>query len=66
MRVVERFMSPALREELRITGYGDHPELVRFLAKVGASMAEDTPAAGQKPTFKQRSPEDVLYGTPNA
>lgn len=62
MRVVERFMSPALREELRTTGYGDHPELVRFLSKVGAAMAEDTPPDGGKPAISKPTPEQVLYG----
>lgn len=66
MRVVERFMSPALREDLRVTGYGDHPELVRFLAKVGAAMAEDSPPSDGKPTFAKRSVEDIMYGTSNS
>jgi hypothetical protein len=63
-RTVDKFMSQSLRDELKTTGYGDHPELVRFLAKVGAALGEDTPPAGDKPAQRNKAPEDVLYGSP--
>lgn len=40
-KVIDRFMSDTLRTKLRETGLGDYPEFVRFINKVGASMAED-------------------------
>lgn len=75
-RVLDTFMPNAqdaagqpvthpLRALLRDTGFGDHPEVVRFLNKVGAAMAEDkgivhsgSPASGGKDAA------NVLYGTP--
>ncbi len=39
---LKRFASPALIETLNSTGLGNHPELVRLMAKVGAAMADDT------------------------
>lgn len=33
--VVDRFASPELKAELDATGYGNHPELMRFLVRIG-------------------------------
>jgi len=35
-----------LRNMLRETGFGDHPEVVKFLNRVGSAMAEDKPMVG--------------------
>jgi len=43
---VEKFGTPALREYLNSSGGGNHPEMIRFMAKVGALLKEDNPAAG--------------------
>lgn len=62
-RVVERFGSPKLVKELNETGYGNHPELVRLLSKIGRKMGNDTlvnPSAA--PASKARSLEDTFYG----
>ncbi len=40
-RVIDRFATPALKDELTKTGYGNHPELVRMLVKIGRLGAED-------------------------
>lgn len=45
-RAVERFGTPELREYLNASGGGNHPELIRFMAKVGAAIGEDQPAGG--------------------
>lgn len=45
-RAVETYGTPALREYLDATGGGNHPELIRFMAKVGATVREDKPAIG--------------------
>lgn len=48
-RVFQTFASPALGDFLNKTGLAHHPELVRFMAKVGAAVSEDTlvtPAGG--------------------
>lgn len=59
-RALDQFGNPELREYLNASGLGNHPALVRFCAKVGKSMAEDSmvmPSNGG-----QRSAADVLYG----
>jgi len=43
-RAVEQFGTPALREYLNASGGGNHPEMIRFMAKVGALLKEDNPA----------------------
>jgi hypothetical protein len=59
-RALDQFGNPELREYLNASGLGNHPALVRFCAKVGKSMAEDSfvmPNNGG-----QLSAADVLYG----
>lgn len=46
MLAVERFATPALREKLRETGFGDHPEIVRMFTAIGKAMSEDKPGVG--------------------
>ena len=45
-RAVKTLGTPELREYLNASGGGNHPELIRFMAKVGAMISEDTPASG--------------------
>ncbi|HBC5198779.1 TPA: peptidase [Serratia marcescens] len=59
-RALDQFGNTELREYLNTSGLGNHPALVRFCAKVGKAMAEDTfvvPNQGG-----QRSAADILYG----
>lgn len=44
MRAVNQLGTPALKEYLEASGGGNHPELIRFMAKVGAMISEDKPA----------------------
>lgn len=45
-RAVDTLGTPELREYLNASGGGNHPELIRFMAKVGAMIKEDNPATG--------------------
>lgn len=45
-RAVGKLGSPELREYLNASGGGNHPEMIRFMAKVGAMISEDSPANG--------------------
>lgn len=45
-RAVNALGTPALKEYLNASGGGNHPELIRFMAKVGAMVKEDNPATG--------------------
>jgi predicted RNase H-like nuclease (RuvC/YqgF family) len=44
-RVMDRFApeGSGFRQLLDESGYGNHPEFVRFIAKIGKTMAEDSP-----------------------
>lgn len=41
-KVLDTFGTPALRTYLDATGLGNHPELVRLMAKIGKGLSEDT------------------------
>lgn len=45
-RAVNTLGTPALKEYLNASGGGNHPELIRVLAKAGALIKEDSPPAG--------------------
>lgn len=40
-RVIGRFGTDAFKEALNKTGLGNHPELVRFVVRIGKTMSED-------------------------
>ncbi|WP_210289140.1 hypothetical protein [Aminobacter ciceronei] len=50
--VVGRFGNDALKEYLNASGAGNHPEMIRFMAKVGAVIGEDNPAISETPGKK--------------
>lgn len=59
-RALDKFGSPRLREEVLETGFGDHPELVRLLDKVGRALGEDKIIEG-KSTPAAQSLAEVMY-----
>ena len=61
-RAIEKFASPELKQALNVTGFGDHPELIRVFARIGKSMAEDkTVMPGKVGTSEKFEAKDVLY-----
>jgi hypothetical protein len=58
----DKFGTPALMAILDSSGFGNHPEVVRFFARVGQSMSEDVFHQGGT-TSAPRSAEQVLYPT---
>lgn len=46
LRAVDRLGTPALKDYLETTGGGNHPEMIRFMSKVGAMIREDSPPVG--------------------
>lgn len=62
-KAVERFGSPALRELLNESGMGNHPELVRFFAKVGAALSEDDPDNGRSAGGERVPTEKLMFPT---
>jgi hypothetical protein len=45
-RAVDTLGTPELKEYLNSSGGGNHPELIRFMAKAGSMIKEDNPAGG--------------------
>ena len=62
-RVVDRFGSDDLRKGLNDTGFGNHPELVRMLVKIGKSMSEDQLVLPGKTAATGKDMADVFYGS---
>lgn len=61
-RAVDTLGTPALKDYLNATGGGNHPELIRFMAKVGAMVKEDNPpSGGAEGAGKPADPAHVLF-----
>lgn len=60
-RAVNELGTPELKALLEATGTGNHPELIRFMAKAGAMIKEDNPATGNAPGGKKADRLEVLY-----
>lgn len=60
-RALTSFASPAFTDLLNQSGLGNHPEVIRTLARVGRAMAEDGRVAGAQPAAA--NPLAALYPT---
>lgn len=61
-RAVDKLGTPALKAYLEASGGGNHPELIRFMAKVGTMIKEDDPATGgAEGAGKPANPAHVLF-----
>lgn len=61
-RALERFGSDSLKQFLRETPWGNHPELIRTFARIGKAMSNDKfvqPGAQAAPQNKRAA--DILY-----
>lgn len=59
-RALDQFGTPELKEYLKTTGLGNHPDLVKTFVKIGKAMSEDGMVTGGNDG--QRSAAEVLYG----
>jgi hypothetical protein len=59
--VVKKFGSPELYEAFDTMGFGNHPELVRIFARIGAVIKDDSIVTGAP--AKTASAEQTLYPT---
>jgi hypothetical protein len=65
-RVVDRFASQELKQDLEATGFGNHPELLRLLVRIGQKMAPDSLVLpGSSVTKREKSMEETFYGSTN-
>jgi ribosome-binding protein aMBF1 (putative translation factor) len=60
-RVVDKFGSEALKEELRNTRFGDHPEVVRIFAKIGRAMGDDKTVHASAHVTEKKSLAERIY-----
>lgn len=58
---IDKFGTPELKQLLEEHGVGNHPEVIRFMVKVGKLTAEDVPGAGDNPTSKEQDRVSLLY-----
>lgn len=61
-RALEKFSTPAFKETLEATGYGNHPELIRIFARIGKLMAEDRMVVPGAQTGGSKTYEEIFYG----
>jgi len=60
---LDKFGTPELKTLLEEHGVGNHPEVIRFMVKVGQLTREDSPGASGGPIGEQRDRASILYGT---
>lgn len=62
-RALKRFDSTGkLAEMLESTGMGNHPEVIRFMWKIGQAMSEDQLVVPGAQTGGKKSIEEIFYG----
>ena len=62
-RAIAAYGSDALKKALDETGLGNHPELIRVFAKIGAAMREDSFAGAGGSNAAASDPASILYPT---
>jgi len=60
-RVIEKFASPVLVQQLRETGLGNHPELIRLFVNVGKLMSDDQLVLGNGAPTVEKSAAEIFY-----
>lgn len=63
-KAVETFGTPELKEILKSSGLGNHPEVVRAFLKIGRQISEDSIVGKGNGASAARDTAEILYGTP--
>ncbi|MCK4710391.1 MAG: hypothetical protein KAU21_17380, partial [Gammaproteobacteria bacterium] len=58
---VNKYGTPGLKTLLEEHGVGNHPEVVRFMVRVGKTLKEDVPGSPGAATSQAQSRVDLLY-----
>jgi hypothetical protein len=62
-KTIDTFGTPELKGLLESSGMGNHPEVIRFVQRIGKAISEDTFVAGRNGGgAAPRDAADVLYG----
>lgn len=60
---ISKYGTPELKQLLEEQGVGNHPEVVRFMVRVGKTLKEDVPGSPGGATSSAQSRVDLLYPT---
>jgi hypothetical protein len=62
-KAIDKFGTPETRQIFDMTGAGDHPEIIRFIARLAkeARVEEAKPVVTQTSPAVARDPADILY-----
>ncbi len=63
-KALETFGSPELRDVLNMTGFGNHPEVIRAFYKIGKAISEDRFVSGS-PKGSEADPAKTLFPNMN-
>jgi hypothetical protein len=58
---IDKFGTPELKELMEDHGVGNHPEMIRFMWKIGSLLKEDVPGGISNATSEKKSRTDILY-----
>lgn len=58
---LNKFGTPELTQLLNETGVGNHPEVIRLMARVGRLTQEDNPGATGAPSAERKDRASILY-----
>jgi len=61
-RAINEFGSEEFKDFLEKTGYGNHPEVIRFCSKIGKLISDDTFIRPGQNTSTEKTDEQILYG----
>lgn len=60
-KALDKFGTKEFREALEVTGMGNHPEIIRFLYKVGKTISEDSISSGRTTQSGNRDIAKILF-----
>lgn len=58
---INKFGTPELKQLLEDHGVGNHPEVIRFMVRVGRTLKEDVPGSTGDASSQAQSRVDILY-----
>ena len=58
---IGKYGTPELKQLLDDYGVGNHPEIIRFMVKVGSTLKEDVPGSAGKASSKATDRVSILY-----
>lgn len=63
---IDKFGTPELKELLESHGVGNHPEMIRFMIRVGKLTTEDVPGGSTAPANAEQDRVSILYPSKSA